>query len=356
MVLITLNYDVQTGLKRASQMIAEVAALDVDRGELDLLQMTVVGDITSEIGSNLLRRSITLETSAAADQSFPTDEAKASATAQLFKGALELLTPGLVTAHAPLVSSVTPLDLPDLIAWWNPGVLVTLNPSGGVTQWLAQGSSGADGIFIPSTATAPAYAPVDGDWNGRPAMVLDAAASPASGFEAFSSFGFWDFLHDGGPMTLVVVFRPSGASSGTHFVASTCDGTAAETGIAIFYDGTAGTFTFVIANSSGGLVVNETTAGAYPTDQKYWIAFRYEEGRTPNEYSIWVNGVEVASGNGTGAPDAGNSQYPLEIGTDPALTDPLDATLTDVVATGSYVPDAELTALGVSFANQYGSF
>ena len=79
MALITLNYDVSTGLKNAAQVIDEISSIVVNRGELDLLGMSVVSDVSSILGSTTVRRSIVLETSDEADQSFSTDDAKSSA-------------------------------------------------------------------------------------------------------------------------------------------------------------------------------------------------------------------------------------------------------------------------------------
>lgn len=110
MATVTLVYIVRVGLARASSLLARVSSIVLNTGELDLLGMSVVSDDTAVVTDAecdeppFLQRTIVLGTSAQGDQLFPSADALADATRNLWRARLNLLVPGVVTAAEPVVS------------------------------------------------------------------------------------------------------------------------------------------------------------------------------------------------------------------------------------------------------------
>lgn len=107
---VTLDYDCDFGLvQNPVNFSARVVAVDVYDGSnpltniLAILGMTVSSDTTSLVGT-ILRRRIVLATSALGDQLYPNAVALRDATRNLFRAALSMRLPCLVTAAEPVVT------------------------------------------------------------------------------------------------------------------------------------------------------------------------------------------------------------------------------------------------------------
>lgn len=103
MATVTLQYDVDAGNAPGSVMLAKVSAVDLFRGELDLLGMSLNSDNTIAVGSTI-RRTIVLNVDAQGQSLFPTDAAKKDATRNLYRSALNLGAAVRVTAAEPVVT------------------------------------------------------------------------------------------------------------------------------------------------------------------------------------------------------------------------------------------------------------
>lgn len=106
---VVLDYLFDLGVQNPVAYVAKVQAIDVyekpppGQGVLDILGMTIVSDVAAIIGIEL-HRTITLKTTAAGDQLYPTANAIKAATRGIFTGALALRTPAVVTAVEPVVT------------------------------------------------------------------------------------------------------------------------------------------------------------------------------------------------------------------------------------------------------------
>jgi hypothetical protein len=94
---VTLDYTVDTANQSASAYQARVLAIDLFQGELDFLEMTIVSDGVSVIDGSTLRREIVL-----GSDSDDVAELRAKTT-NLYRAALNLLTPARVTAGDPVI-------------------------------------------------------------------------------------------------------------------------------------------------------------------------------------------------------------------------------------------------------------
>lgn len=102
MATVTLSYTILVGLQSAANLLAKVQAIVLDTGETELLGMDVVSDDSVVEGCDIVR-TVVLETNAQGDELFPTPDAIADATRQLWRSRLNLLLPGIVTAAEPVV-------------------------------------------------------------------------------------------------------------------------------------------------------------------------------------------------------------------------------------------------------------
>lgn len=103
MATVTLSYTISVGLQSAANLLARVTAIVLNTGELLLLGMDLVSDNTIVVDCDLVR-TIVLATNAQGDALFPTPDAIADATRQLWRSRLNLLLPGIVTAAEPVVT------------------------------------------------------------------------------------------------------------------------------------------------------------------------------------------------------------------------------------------------------------
>ena len=110
MATVTLAYAIRLGLAQASSLLARVQAIVLNTGELDLLGMVIVSDVTvivvdPQCGEPpFLERTVVLQTNAQGDSLFPTADAIMDATRQLWRARLNLLVPAVVTAAEPVVT------------------------------------------------------------------------------------------------------------------------------------------------------------------------------------------------------------------------------------------------------------
>lgn len=99
MAMITLAYTVPQGLRPLASLNAQVAAVDVFHGELDMIGATVFSDATVS-GVGQVVRTIVLQTTAEGDARFPTSDAKKFATRSLYGASLGLGIPARTVASA----------------------------------------------------------------------------------------------------------------------------------------------------------------------------------------------------------------------------------------------------------------
>lgn len=107
---VTLDYIIGVGLQNPANYVAVVAAINLyepappGQGLLTYLGLTIVSDVTM-IAAGALHRTITLTPNAQGLLMYGTDPTKIKdATRNLFREALDLKTPGTVTAAEPVVS------------------------------------------------------------------------------------------------------------------------------------------------------------------------------------------------------------------------------------------------------------
>lgn len=88
-----------------ADMQAKVQAIQLSRGELDLLGMTEVSSTTTiEPDGRTLRKSVVLQTTALGDSSFPNIAAKKDATRKLYAGSLSLGVGAVFDSLEPVVT------------------------------------------------------------------------------------------------------------------------------------------------------------------------------------------------------------------------------------------------------------
>jgi hypothetical protein len=102
MATVTLSYRIAVGLQNAQDLVARIAAIVLNTGELELLSMIIVDDQTAVVGCDV-ERVVVLETTPQGDQLFPTSRDIRDATRQLWRARLNLLVPGIVQAAEPVV-------------------------------------------------------------------------------------------------------------------------------------------------------------------------------------------------------------------------------------------------------------
>lgn len=101
---VVLDHVISTGLLDPASLITQVEGIDLDHGMLASMGFTVSADVTSVIGG-VLHRTVTLATNAQGDAMYHGDATMLKdATRNIFKGTLNLNTPGQVTASEPVVS------------------------------------------------------------------------------------------------------------------------------------------------------------------------------------------------------------------------------------------------------------
>jgi hypothetical protein len=103
MAQVTLEYTAPAGVQAASSIAAKLGAVPIYRGELDMLGLVRVSD-ESEVVAGEAVRTIVLETTSDGDTLWPTDEALANATRNLYTQSLAYGLPGRVSAAEPVVA------------------------------------------------------------------------------------------------------------------------------------------------------------------------------------------------------------------------------------------------------------
>lgn len=104
MALITLRYEIKTGMQNPAAMIPIVNGVPIFFGELELIGMTAVSRNTTVLDAKTVTHTVVLQTTAEGDERFPTDEGKKSATRSLYKSTLELRLATQIVAQEPVIS------------------------------------------------------------------------------------------------------------------------------------------------------------------------------------------------------------------------------------------------------------
>jgi hypothetical protein len=103
-----LTYDVLTGYQNNIQMrnkISGITSMNVT-DTAAALGFDRVGDQTVSTSALTVRRQITLRTNSVGDRLWNSEEQVAAILTRLFRGALAVLTPSIVTASDPVVTTV----------------------------------------------------------------------------------------------------------------------------------------------------------------------------------------------------------------------------------------------------------
>lgn len=101
--LVTLNYDIDPGLKTPAAFGPQVTAVVWDQGELALLGMSLNAESTAVNGA-FSRKQIVLNVLAQANAQFPTNALLIAATSNLFTQRFELQLASRVVAATPVVT------------------------------------------------------------------------------------------------------------------------------------------------------------------------------------------------------------------------------------------------------------
>lgn len=355
MSLITLAYSIPVGVQRVQDQLARVAAIDLTRGELDLLQMSVFDDTTSfqgVAGSGLLRRAVTLEPSAQGEIAFPTDQSKVDATVGLYGGQLDLNVPSNVVRVAPLVEAVTPLDFADFVEWWRADMAVTEDVDHLLSAW-ANKAPGFPGSLTAAGALRPLREDEDANFALRASVQFDGTDRMDSDLAASS----WNFLHNGLiGVTIIIVARPTSVDP-VQVALSTATIASVDIGVNIYYDGTARSWFFEVGNGAAQIISASTAVGSATPNTRHFVVARFEEGRPGNEFSIRANASTV-EGNTAGAPSAADAAATLRVGASAVSgADPIFAAVPEVVIYADYLSDADVEALlDDYFVPRYGTF
>ena len=115
---------------------------------------------------------------------------------------------------------------------------------------------------------------------------------------------------------------------------------------------TTGVGTFRVGNASA-LIVDATTAGAISAATPHILTVRYEEGRTPKEYTAQIDGVEVIAVDTSAAPTANDASNVLTLAETSAGTGPWAGEIGGAWFASSVWTDAEV-ALLETWATRYG--
>lgn len=110
MSTVVLDHVFNTGIQNPTSLVSRVQAIDLyelpppSQGLLALLGFSITSDVTAVVGG-LLKRTITLQTTAFGDSIYGGSATKIKdATRNLFRNALGMRTPSIVTAAEPVVS------------------------------------------------------------------------------------------------------------------------------------------------------------------------------------------------------------------------------------------------------------
>jgi hypothetical protein len=103
MAVIVLFYNVNNPPNVSqARTVTKMGAVQLFEGELELLGMDVIADVTVP-GPTVVQRLIVLLTTPEGDIRFPTDDAKKFATRGLYRQALGMKLPGRINAAEPIV-------------------------------------------------------------------------------------------------------------------------------------------------------------------------------------------------------------------------------------------------------------
>lgn len=102
-----LQYDLSSGYQPNVNTRLRVAAIDLNEAlTARALGFTVTNDLTISTGATTIRRTLTLLTTPIGDTMYRTEDDVKKVTTKLFKNALALLVPSVVTASEPVVTTV----------------------------------------------------------------------------------------------------------------------------------------------------------------------------------------------------------------------------------------------------------
>lgn len=249
----------------------------------------------------------------------------------------------------------TPNSVDNCIGWWHADDAID-------AQYIA--TSHSQRFFVPRLG--------DSSGNGRHMNSGSNAAAPmynttelggslwhrtANGTQfncdtSTNSIAYWRNLHNGNGCTVVGYCKPYGTGS-EHVLWNTWGGTW-HTGQNVFYDGVNQKWCAKVRNASGGGTTPEIisiSGDGYsaPPGNAYVVSFTYKEGNSP-EAVLRVNGVTVASGNTTGAPNTGNSVGSFGIGRfSGAAAGWFDGYIRTVAVWDRVLTDAELATVEANF-------
>jgi hypothetical protein len=263
------------------------------------------------------------------------------------------------SAHVQLVvaarsvAAFSPTDLANLVLWLRADLGITLN-SGNVSAWADQ--AGADAAHDVSQGTAgnqPPWVASDSAANNRPSVDPDGSSDRLQAASATP----WRHLHDGTGGTLVAVMKATGAGDNQYTVSS-WGPTTNDPGFSLAYFGTVTDYwRITVRDGSGQTAISANTGDNTVVDGSVnVVAYRYQEGRSPNEYDLRLDGVEKAAGSSAVAPSSGDGAA-LMIGARPLSTPDAFSScpVLELLTFSRGLTDAELTKLEAYLRTVYGT-
>lgn len=342
MSLISVRYDLSLGLQKSVDYAALVAGIALERGELELLGMRVIGDQTTVLSATLLSRQLLLQPLEQGVQSFPSAATLESATQRLYGGTLGLDVPARVINYSPVVEEFTPLDVPNLAYWWRSDMGVTFDfATSAVSAWR---DFIQERDFVQATeANRPTHIVF-----GYNTTLFDGTQWLDVDGDAFD----WSFLHDGSGSSIFIAAIPGSAAASQALLSTTTLGSV-DAGVNLWFNGATETWNWDVGN--GAALVIDTSVASDPNEPRY-IAARFLEGRAGNEWAFEVNAV-ATSGNTAAAPTADPAPAPPRMALS-AVSDasPFTGTVPELAFYDAYVSDEDKNRLITYYVQRYGSF
>lgn len=124
----------------------------------------------------------------------------------------------------------------------------------------------------------------------------------------------WTTIHDGTGGSYAHIFHSTKSAAGNQVLGDNNNLNANSVGHHCYYQGNNQRLIAVAKNGSVSTFSLVSGNGTVTVDATHLAVVRYEEGRTPNEWDVRVDGAELGSGDSAAAPSASDAAFALALG------------------------------------------
>lgn len=324
--------DAQTGRLRFG-LRAVGASMDIFDGASQALATLTLGEqiltfiANDGTGTEILREELSLATDTYAAKSwggvtglganFNSSAEMDAVLRALFLYASALTTPQQATIRAWMsadsgISVWDPTQLPGLFASYFGFQGKTLVGSD-VDVWADQTSGGTPSGSQDLTATAAGT---------RPAETLASALMGGQDTLAFDggdrirgdTAADWTTIHDGTGGSYAFIFHSTQAGAGNQILGDDNNLNASGVGHHCYYQGNNQRIICAAKNGSTSVYSFVSGNGTVTVNATHILVVRYKEGRSPKEWDVRLDGVELGSGDSDAAPSLSDAAFALALG------------------------------------------